>query len=79
VDGRRLTAAVLVVLARLVAGWFLLCAVLTVIAIGLKLFGDLAWSTLGIWIGIDAALLAARWCLARLARRLKPATGARLN
>ena len=45
---------------------------MTLIAIGMKLFGDLAWPTLGIWLLIDVGLLAFRWGLLWLGRRLQP-------
>lgn len=59
-------------LARLVGGWLALCGLMTLIAIGMKLFGDLAWPTLGIWLLIDVGLLALRWGLLWLGRRLQP-------
>ena len=63
-------AAVLRVLSRLVGGWLALCVLFTLIAVGLKLFDDLPWSTLGVWLLIDLGLLALRSVLLLLARRL---------
>jgi hypothetical protein len=63
-------AAVPRVLSRLIGGWLALCVLLTLIAGGLKLFGDLPWSTLGVWLLVDLGLLALRSVLLLVARRL---------
>jgi hypothetical protein len=68
-------ATVLRVLGRLVGGWLALCVFFTLVAIGLKLFSDLPWTTLGVWLLLDLGLLALRWLLLRLAVRLAAPAG----